>query len=272
MNVNENNTVFLTVAAWPDWETKTEIFLRSAKKQDVPVELLDKNEPWKGYYHHKIVRMKERLAAWQNIRPEIKYVVFTDSRDVVYVKPKREILSLLADASDEKVLFALDNRFRTWPMQKTWLAHRIALKYGFDGVLNSGCYAGRIDHVIELFSECIRIHEILVTGNRSMNSVLKMVHNELKPEYLYSDQFHLHVAQALWSDRIAVDEPRKVFACFKGGFPPLKTGPQLGSCGEMPLGTAGILHSPWMLHRDKHSKKDMNAWRNWAIDEGIVDE
>ena len=272
MNISDNNTTFLTVAAWPNWHEKIDVFLRSAKKQGLEIELLDCGEKWQGYYHHKIRRLHDRLTGWQKERPYLKYVVFTDARDVVFIKNRREIFSLLVDADDEKVLFALDNKLRTWPFTRIWFAHRIALKFGNDGILNSGCYVGRIDRVLELLSECKRLHEVLCTGKVKPATIEGMLHAEIRPEHLNSDQFHLHAVQALWSDLIAVDVERRVFACFKGGFPLIKTAPELGSNGEMPLGTAGILHSPWMLHRDEKVPEAKDAWRHWALNEGIIEE
>lgn len=272
MNVESHNTVFLSVAAWPDWRGRIEVFLRSARKRGIPVELSDAGGEWRGYYQHKIVGLRERLISWTKIRPEAEYVVFTDARDVVFVASHEEILERLGRLDENKVTFALDNKLRTWPMNKVWLAHRISLKYGIDGIVNSGCYAGRIDKVIELLTECVRIHDALVSGVVEMPSIEAMVQRELKPEYLNSDQFHLHVAQALWSELIAVDVERTAFACFKGGFPRIRTAPEFGSNGEMPIGTAGILHSPWMLHRRDATEDHVKQWRQWAADEGIIDE
>lgn len=271
MNTNERNTVFLTVAAWPDWAEKIDIFLRSAKKCGVEIELLDKEEPWHGYYHHKIVRFRKHLIQMMKTRPRIEYVIFTDARDVVYIKTKETILSLLDDADDEKVLFAIDNRLRTWPMIKTWLAHRITLKYGIDGIINSGCYAGRIDRVIAMLDECIRLHEILESGHAEPYTIESLFLPDVQPKHLNSDQFHLHVLQATWSDLVTVDVRRRAFACFRDGFPLIKTAPELGSHGSMPWGEAGILHSPWMLHRDDGSNIAVGMWRSWAKGEGIVD-
>jgi hypothetical protein len=272
MNVNEKNTVFITVAAWQDWMSKMDVFLRSAEKQGIEVELLDKAMQWYGYYQHKVVRLRDHLYSLTQNRTEIQYIIFTDARDVVFIKPKPAIFSLLNDADDEKVLFALDNKLQTWPMPKTWLAHRIALKFGIDGIANSGCYAGRIDRVIALLSECMRIHCSLELGDVQQPSIESMLYNEIVPEYLSSDQFHIHAVQALWSNLIAVDHRRQVFACFKDGFPRIKTSPELGSNGSMPWGEAGILHSPWMLHRKDQTVESAKAWRQWAVTEGIIDE
>jgi hypothetical protein len=271
MNVNEKNTIFITIAAWADWESKLDVYLRSAKKQSIQVELLDKEIQWKGYFYHKIYLLRKRLLEWQTTRSDIRYVIFTDARDVVFIKPKQTILTLLGEVDEEKVLFALDNKLRTWPMNKIWLVQRITLRYGIDGIINSGCFAGRIDRIIELLTECVRIHENLVSAKIIPHTIEAMIYAELEDKYLDSDQFHFHIVQAKWSNLIDIDVNRRVFACFRDGFPLIKTAPELGSNGTMPIGTAGILHSPWMLHRDVQTEESIMLWKLWAVKEEIID-
>lgn len=271
MKADSSNTSFVTIGAWPDWQSKMDVFLRSAGKQRIGVEVLERGEAWFGYYHHKIIRLRDTLLDWRRGRPHLRYVIFTDSRDVVFIKSREAILSLLDDADDEKVLFSLDNKLRTWPMERIWLAHRIALKFGIDGIVNSGCYAGRTDRVVEMLTECIRIHDTLVSGAVESNTIESLLLAEVEKRHLSSDQFHLHAMQALWSDLVDVDVRRRVFACFRDEYPPVKTAPHLCDNGTMPLGTAGILHSPWMLHRDDHRPETESAWKEWALSEDIID-
>lgn len=284
MNVTENNTIFLTVAAWPDWETKTKVIRASAKKHDVRLELIDKGEPWIDYYHNKIVRLRRWLGIFKASNPAIEYMVFVDARDVVFVKNIEEIIRLLNKLDPDKITYNCDEPMTTWPVVAKWFAHRIALKYGSGGMANSGVYFGRIENVIKLLEKHIEIN----TFFRDENTARPYTVEQLAKDAIYgrgrftmtryprgetcfaSDQFCVQVLQAMWDDAIAVDEKRLVFAPFSGGWPTLV---DWQSNGNMTLGTAGIFHSPWMFPRTKMNEPNVvDAWTAWALREKIIDE
>lgn len=270
MNPSCENTIFACVAAWSDWREKIDVFYRSAQKQGIRLEILDKECSWQGYYRHKIVNLRNWILAIREKRPDIKYVVFTDSRDVVYIKPAETLLDNLRMFDDEKVLF-MANQMHPWPMRIKWLSEKIVRKFGPDGFANSGCCAGRIDTYLKLLDECVSLHERLLTGQISGSGDERNIFLKMQRSYLDSDQFHIQTLQVLRAELISVDTGRKVFAGFDGGYPLLKTAPERGSNGIMPLGDAGILHSPWMFSRENRSADAIDEWKKWAKDEGIVD-
>ena len=269
MNATTNNTIFVSIAAWFDWEKKTEIFLKSADKHEIEILLLDKGRSWKGFYYHKILQLAITFQLFHDQRQQIKYVVYTDARDVVFIKPLKEILSQINTLDENKVWFNADKP-QCWPLQSHWFTNEIKQRFGQDGIVNSGCYVGRIENVISLLRDCVQLHSRLVEQKPDKGTIEALLINEMKASYLQDDQYHIQALQALGSSKIAIDKDRQVFACFDGGFPLLKTAPEKGSNGTMPLGTAGILHSPWMLMRSNRNPENLIRWRHWAMTEEII--
>ena len=269
MNATAKNTIFISIAAWLDWERKAEYFLRSAAKQEIDVILLDKGKRWEGFYHHKVSQLVQTLERFHEQQPQLEYVVYTDARDVVFVKSQKEIFKLLNSFDDDKVWFNADKP-RTWPFQARWFVRAIERTYGAGNIANSGCYVGRIENVISLLRDCVQLHSRLVEQKPDKGTIEALLINEMKASYLQDDQYHIQALQALGSSKIAIDKDRQVFACFDGGFPLLKTAPEKGSNGTMPLGTAGILHSPWMLMRSNRNPENLIRWRHWAMTEEII--
>jgi len=284
MNMTSKNTIFVTAAAWQDWQVKTDVIRRSAEKRGIDLILFDAGKPWYNYYENKIVHLRKWLLDYSRHRPEIEYMVFADARDAVFVKERDEILALCRQFDDERVWFNADKPMYPWPVQAAWFASRIALKYGAAGIANSGVYAGRIDRILELWNRCIDIH-CFFSGNESkpgsIEQLIKEAINDTPGSRfrmsrcsgaeacLGSDQFHVQVLQAKWDDIVAVDTNRTAFAAFSDDWPTLSN----RQCsGLMPLGTAGILHSPWLFPRTKmHEPNNADGWRQWAVREKIID-
>ena len=307
MNTTTNNTIFVTIAAWPDWEIKTDVIQRSAQKQGIELIFVDAGKRWFNYFENKIVRLYDWLGDYSIQHPEIEYMVFADARDAVFVKSRNEIFDLCKHFDDERVWFNVDMPMCTWPVQAEWFASRISLKYGRGGIANSGVYVGRIDRVLELFDRCIALHDFFCSEIESRpgtveqlikeavidmpGSLFRMKRYSRAETCLASDQFHIQSLQATWDDLVAVDTERIAFAPFADGWPTrekaetaaAQRGRALGernvdcsarlrASGTMPLGTAGILHSPWLFPRHKmNDESNIDAWTRWAIRENIID-
>lgn len=285
MNVTKNNTLFVSVAAWPDWEEKTQVIRASAEKRGVRLEMIDKGAAWIDYYHNKIVRLRSWLTAYRAASSSVEYMVFVDARDVVFVKDVSEIIRLLNSLDPDKVTYNCDEPMTTWPVIAKWFASRIALKYGKGGMANSGVYFGRIDNVLKLLGKCVEINKFFRDENSVRPGTVEQIvkdaicgrHGNFSMRRyprgetcVASDQFCVQTLQAMWDDSIAVDEHRRIFAPFSGGWPTLSN---WQSNGNMPLGTAGILHSPWLFPRTKmDDMNNIDAWTRWAIREKIIDE
>lgn len=294
MNMTNENTLFATIGAWNDWEEKTKILRSSARKNRVELEIIDKGERWYGYYENKIVRLKRWLENRLKEDGKIRYFVFVDARDVVFVKPKAYLFRKMNEFSERHVWFNLDRRMKTWTANARWFAHRIALKYGYDGIANSGMYFGSVRRVLDMLNRCMELSRFLTGEERRPGRIEQLVKETIRgtrPEmkfeigkgdttttaysigtyigaepHLQSDQFYIQLLQAMWDDIVQVDVERKVLAGFADGWPTLSDGQ---SNGSMPLGTAGILHSPWMFPRTKIDETK-NDWEDWARREKIV--
>ena len=285
MNTTQENTIFVTIAAWPDWKIKTDVIRRSAEKQGVELLYVDAGKPWISYFENKIVRLRDWLRDYSIQHPKLEYLVFADARDAVFVKSRDEILDLCKRFDDERVWFNADEPMCTWPVRAKWFASRISLKYGWNGIANSGVYVGRINRVLEMFDRCTELHRFLFSKMESkpgsIEQLIKEATNDTKGSRFRmtrysraetcreSDQFNVQALQATWDDIVAVDIDRIALAPFAEGWPTLSN---WQSNGSMPLGTAGILHSPWLFPRSKmDDPENVDAWTTWAIREKIID-
>ena len=294
MKMTKENTLFTTVGSWKDWEKKTKVLRLSAEKNQVDLEIVDQGGIWYGYYENKIVRLKKWLEEKVRRNGTIRYFVFVDARDVVFVKPKEILLRQMNGFPEDSVWFNSDRRMRTWTANARWFAHRISLKYGYDGMANSGMYFGSVERILDMLNRCVTLSCFLTSEEQRPGTIEQLVKEtirgkrpELKFEigkgetttteynigtydeaepHLQSDQFYIQMLQAMWDDIVQVDVERKVLAGFADGWPSIRN---WRSNGSMPLGTAGILHSPWMFPRTKIDETQ-DAWEEWAYRERIV--
>ena len=222
-----------------------------------------------------------------------------DARDALFVKDAETITQHMRRFQDDIVYFNVDKT--TFPVFNAWFADRIRHRYGRNGIINAGVYFGRVDRVLTMYEECIGLCEYFISDEErpgSFEEVVKQVFNKERTDleimvasgelvnenYLFgnnpdidvqrclsSDQFYIQLLQAMWrNDLIRPDMERRVCAAFDGGFPDIG---RWESNGDMPLGTAGILHSPWMFPRDQANytaKKNKDAWTQWVEEQRLT--
>ncbi|MCL2744621.1 MAG: hypothetical protein FWE67_12285 [Planctomycetaceae bacterium] len=259
IQVQTDNTVFISIAAWRDADVQTEIFRRSALKQNIPVVWLDYGKEWQGFYQHKIISVQQELCILRE--RGFRYVVFTDSRDVVFTGSAAEITARMPQLEQGGVLFAADKPGTTFPLRNPWFRKTVAARWG-SAVLNSGTYAGSIDAVLTLFDECTRLREKMkvLTGNPASLTERALLEGK---KHVYDDQFYFQILQMQGHPCIQIDTDKRLFAMFDWEFPNVKNRDALPPEDERSIGTALVLHSPWLAGQNP-------LWTQWAVDEGII--
>lgn len=283
MKATVSNTIFATVACWPDWLEKTRIVRLSAKKQGVDLIAAMPGEPWMNYYTNKIVLLDEWLIQYRNKNKKKKYFCYVDGRDVVFVKNVKTLVKSFSGFDEDKIYFN-NNLPAPWPVRARWFQDRIRLRYGYDGTANSGVYVGKIDTVLEMFERCKKLNSFFLSDEQrpgTMEGIVKQALSDIETgrrttpfqipsnginKHLDSDQFYVQLLQSQWDDTVRVDTERKAFAGFDGGWPSIA---EWKSNGTMPLGTAGILHSPYMFPRTKFDETK-DDWESWAVRERLI--
>jgi hypothetical protein len=265
---NPQNTVVVSVAAWNDADFRTEIFRRSAEKQGIKVHFIDYGAEWQGFYQHKITNLRRELLKQKE--NGIRYALFADARDVVFVGSAEEIINRFALMDQGNILFAADKPQTVFPFQEPWFQKALAAhcSNGY-GVLNAGTYAGNIVAILSLFDECDRLRETACQLNGMPTIPLERALIEGKKFYFDDDQFFVQILQAQGYPGIHVDTEKQLFAVFDHEYPPIRERISLPPEDERSLGTALILHSPWLSK--KETEKGESLWKQWVIREKIID-
>jgi len=77
-----DNTLFVSVGAYPNPEERCRNFISSAAKFRVPITWLSWGEKWHGFNTHKLRLFREKCKTWWSEGKE--YVFMLDSKDVVF--------------------------------------------------------------------------------------------------------------------------------------------------------------------------------------------
>ncbi len=264
---------FLTVGAWehgrdvpPESFPLTAAFARSAKRFGIDLHWIDYGSPWRGFFFHKIVRMREHLVALRD--RGYGTVVYVDARDVLFLDGAEAIHEELGKFDRKQVLFAACMTKEAWPYRPSWFTERIKERFGSDGILNAGCFGGEVGAVLELVDECLAIRSRFQAGcprqvENGETSLEETIFEETGTSLMNDDQFFFQLLQAKGSARIAVDTEKKLFAVFGKGWPEWHQREGQDPKQQWTICNARIIHSPWL-------SRDVAYWNKWS--ERIVNE
>jgi hypothetical protein len=273
--LNENNLAVVAIAAYPNWYDKTEVIRRSADKNDIRLDLLQKGEQWVSYYENKQRKFRENIKL---LPKEKTHILFVDARDVVFIKPAEQLYTALSQLPDDKITM---NRCRDmpFPYRTKWLQSRINLK--FPWMANSGVYFGSRDIIMRYLDDTISLHDYFVsdeTRDGTIEQLLKqgiagdqryMVTDPLitnRYKFVDDDQFYYQILQAQWQDYLQCDFGWHIFAMpeiypdfINGKLPPKITE------------TSCLIHGCLVDYRQVGNKKsDGGEWKDWAERQGLI--
>jgi len=249
---NSNNTVFLTVAAFHDYEKKTRVFRESAKKHNVPVVFCDLGVSWHGFFTHKVLNMKKRLEILK--QSGTKYVFVLDCRDVVFIEDIQIIFDKFNSINNGKAIFNLDHNSKIWPSHSDWMLkemqNAIKNEYAF---LNAGMIASHIDTLLTIQAHIINIRDELNSG-LPRRGVASRFHNEYGNLHLNDDQNLYQICMTYYPELFQIDIERNLFTILLH-YPASVNEVSNDYSRYDSIGNAAIIHSPWLA---RHS-----LWLDW---------
>ena len=248
------NTAFVTIAAYKDYETVTAAFRQSAENNGVPITLYDTDIAWQNFYVNKIERLYEHLTRLRGTGTE--FVFFLDSRDVVFIDPLDVILTKFNAINDGRMIFNQDALGKIWPSHNDSLA--LAIEEATESKytrLNAGMYAGGLETILKIQKLAIEMRQEL--KNESPRSgILETLHREIGARHCDDDQHLYQICLSYHPELIRIDSDKELFAVMRG-YPK-----NLRECSDDPerfdvINNAAIVHSPWM--------SSCQEWDDWAF-------
>jgi len=248
------NTAFVTVAAYQDYEPVTAALRQSAEDYGVPIIFYDTDAAWQSFYVNKIERLYGHLTQLRNAGKEFAF--FLDCRDVVFIEPLDVILTKFNALNDGRVIFNQDVLGKIWPSHNDSLAHAIEEAVGSKDIrLNSGMYAGEIDNILKIQHLAIEVRHELKAGC-PRPGILKKLYQEIGTDHCDDDQHLYQICLSYCPELFRIDSEKELFAVLMS-YPK-----NVRDYSDNPerhdvLNNAAIIHSPW-LSRDRE-------WNDWAF-------
>jgi len=249
-----DNTVFLSVAAYRNYESVTVALRKSAADHGVPLVFCDIGESWRGFYHHKIETMSEHLKRMRDKGKRFAFVL--DSRDVVFIEPLDSILAKFNAINDERVIFNQDVHGKIWPSHHAHLAQVIEDVMGSPYTrLNAGIYAGTIDSILKIQHLAIELRRELKEGcpRPGMSTTL---FQDIGARFTDDDQHLYQLCLTYLPELFRVDNDKELCAVM-WQYPK-----DIRECSKDQqrhdvINNAAIIHSPWLAREPE--------WDDWAF-------
>jgi len=250
-----DNTVFFTVAAYEDHESRTAALRKSAADHGVPLVIFDTNEPWKSYYYNKIERVYKHLCKLRNAGKQ--FVFFLDCRDVVFVEPIDSILRKFNALNDGRVIFNQDVLGKIWPSHNELLGRAIEEAMGSPySRLNSGVYAGSIENILTIQRLAIDLRRELKAGC-PRPGILPALYQEIGTNFIEDDQHLYQICLTYLPKLFRIDSGKELFAVLMSYPNDIREHSENPERHDV-MNNAAIVHSPWLA-------RDQQEWNNWAF-------
>jgi hypothetical protein len=258
------NTVFLTVAAYSDYEAKTAALRKSAADHEVSLVLCDTGNPWRGFYHHKIERMSEHLERLHDAGKRFAFIL--DSRDVVFIEPMDSVLAKFNALNDGRVIFNNDIYRAVWPCQKDYLARAIEEAMGTKYArINAGAFAGDIETILNIQHHAIALRREL-HEECPRQGMVERIYQDIGTKHINDDQHLYQICLTYYPELFRIDIDKELFAILM--FYP----EDVGKYSDNPvrhdvINNAAIIHSPWLSRNQEWSDRAFhNRWKRETAD------
>ena len=246
-NATSENTIFVSVADWPDPEEHIKIFKATAGAYGIPIKWASYKNCWKSFMYNKVIKVKDYLVKQR--KNGKKYAFVLDCADVIFVKSLQEILNTFNRIYDGGVLFNCDYDGVMWPLADPLLQWHIHTNYGRNGMVNAGCYCGLITDIIKLLEQIINVGVQIITkdyrqlctkifsASQSCGYEDKVF--DSRGKLIDDDQFLIHLIQTEYNLLIKTDKFKQLFALTNAIHPHPRS-----AYDRDCIGNAGILHIP----------------------------
>ncbi len=253
------NTVFVSTCDYPDPDGMSNNLRRTADRFGVPLAWASYGDKFRSFVETKIEKVRRFL---ENKRTDgIRYAFVMDCRDVVFVDHAEIILAEFNLTYTDGVLFNADLAATLWPYGGDEFSARVVSIHGADGVANSGVYCGAVDDILAMLDRILDLKRQFTEGPLT-DSVAKIMASDpawiSRPGDTFEyDQFFVQALQIDANSGIRADRSKRLLAVFKDVYPVLSPRESPPRDDPRSVGTAKMLHSPWM-------SANARAWNDWT--------
>ena len=256
-----DNTLFVSVGAYPNPEERCRNFINSAAKFRVPVTWLSWGEKWYGFNTHKLRLFREKCNVWRSEGKE--YVFMLDSKDVVFADTVEVILRKASEVYEPgTLLFNAEFDHHIYPYSDV---HFKAM------VMREGCHvnSGMIFGHIETFMTVIDLALDIIDGIKNgipRAGIAEYIANDLTTKgMMEDDQFTYQIASVYYPQYFRLDTDRYLLAWTRVVDKPLSEmrREKVASGG---VGQASLIHSSSTI-----SWAGQHTWDRWVRESQLVD-
>ena len=264
--VSPANTAVLSVAAYEnDSYRKTEVFMRSARKQNIPLRWLSFREQWHGFTYHKLWQFLRQMPYLRE--QGFRYAFLLDAFDIVFT----DDLQTLCDKANKiyekgTILYNRELTGHIFPYKDEYFTNTILA----EGVhLNAGACFGSLEAFEKVFMLVLELQrELMADAPRAGIAEYCMRDRanfyEKLPKFINDDQLLLLMTSLYYPELLRTDDERYLFAWTQEHSESLANMRARGNLSGKP-NNASIIHSSVTAH-----SFGVDYWRNWCQKEDLI--
>lgn len=253
------NTVFLSIAAYEDYETKTRALRKSAEENGVPLELCDAGEPWYGFYRNKIIHMRSHLRRFHERGKRFAFVL--DARDVLFIEPVDVVLQKFNALNKGRAIFNKDVPGKVWPSHNEILRREVERKMNSEHArLNAGMLAGAITTLLEIYDLAVSLRTEFVEGN-VIGDFARKLYGDIGTAHIDDDQHLFQIGVACRPELFQIDCHKELFAVLMAYPEDIHEHSRDPGRHDV-INGAAMIHSPWLSREpqwERHAVR--NFWK-----------
>jgi len=260
--ITAENTIFVSVAAYPNPEEKCDNFIRSAEKFEVPIRWLSWGEQWRGFNYHKMRVFREYFDGWR--KEGIEYVFMLDSKDVVFADDLETILRKANDIYEPETLLFNDEFEKHFYPYKDEHYKAVLLSQGV--LLNSGMILGHIDTYETVIGYALEIIDGIKNGTPRAGIATHFYNDEpARIRMIEDDQLTYQMCSIYYPQYFRVDQNRYLLAWVRLLKGELLEDLRREKITKGCVGQASIIHSSSTI-----SWGGQHVWDRWVAENELV--
>ena len=218
MQATRLNTIFVTACTH-----RNDAFyatMATARKNDIFVDVLHSDAPLQNLWDMKIKPLYAHLT--KEKRNGKKYVVFFDAYDVIFMKHRDTVLSRFNEIYNDKVIFNADYPRSLYPytntnglydhdpLKSSWLIEQIQQgDTETSRLLNSGLFAGAIEHVLHLLDMACLVKSDFSKRNLALPYAERLYEDLSVEKVMKDDQLAIWLTMLRHPDLFYVDSKKE---------------------------------------------------------------
>jgi hypothetical protein len=256
------NTLFVSVAAYANPHEKSDRFIRSARKFNIPIRFFSWNEPWHGFVFHKFHVFLKHLNKWRN--EGFKYAFVLDSFDIVFTATAEVCVNRANQYYDHnKLTFNKEYDGRIFPYNEVWFRTLVETEGCH---LNAGAVFGAFDVFEEVITYALEIQREmyeLTTRAGTLTTLLqdRTIHSNIQ-RYANDDQLLYQLTSLYYPQYFAADREKKVMSWI----PPVET--SLSELRQQHYSAKSSVGESVIIHSSGSARK--MDWTAWCQQEGLL--